>query len=73
MEKEKAKLEELKAAPDKHRSEIKKLQAKLATLEVRNYHRGVGREGRGEGRGGGERGGGGRISVYLVRIVFWFL
>ena len=37
LEKERTKLEELKAAPDKHRSNITKMEAKLATLEVRVY------------------------------------
>ena len=34
LEKEKNKLKELEAAPDKHRSEIKKMETKLLTLEV---------------------------------------
>ena len=34
LEKEKNKLEELQVAPDKHRNEIKKMETKLATLEV---------------------------------------
>ena len=34
LEKERTKLEELEAAPDKHRSNITKMEAKLATLEV---------------------------------------
>ena len=34
LEKERSKLEELQVAPDKHRSDIKKMETKLATLEV---------------------------------------
>ena len=34
LEKERTRFEELRAAPEKHRSEIKKMEAKLTTLEV---------------------------------------
>ena len=37
LEKERGRLKELQAAPEKHRGEITKTEAKLVTLEVRCY------------------------------------